>query len=109
MVHRVQQLKNTINVCVHALIQKFLGDASYSNFTGLSRIFSNCVGLMSSRLRRAVSALDLSGYTCSMMMLGESLFCLLPHEDGARVEAILRSHGLTPTTSTLSQSGAHLI
>ncbi|TMI60439.1 hypothetical protein E6H12_10360 [Candidatus Bathyarchaeota archaeon] len=102
-------LKKTINACGQALIQKFLGDASYSNFMTISRKFSNCVGLMSSRLRRAVSALDLSGYTCSMMMLGESLFCLLPHEDGARVEAILRSHGLTPTTSTLSQSGAHLI
>ena len=103
------RLKKTINACGRTLTQTFLLDTSHSNFMGLSRIFSNCVGLMSSRLRRAVSALDLSGYTCSMMMLGESLFCLLPHEDGARLEAILRSHGLTPTTSTLSQSGAYLI
>ena len=102
-------LKRTINACGRTLTRTFLLDASHSNFMTLSRIFSNCVGLMSSRLRRVMSALDLSGFTCSMMMLGESLFCLLPREDVARVEAILRSHLLAPTTSAIARSGAHLI
>ncbi len=102
-------LKKTINACGRALIEKFLRDASYSNFMIISRKFSNCVGLISSRLRRAMNALDSSGFTCSMMMLGESLFCLLPHEDIARVEAILRSHKLTSATSLVARSGARLI
>ena len=102
-------LKKTINACGRALIEKFLRDASYSNFMITSRKFSNCVGLVSSQLRRAMNALESSGFTCSMMMLGESLFCLLPHEDVARVEAILRGHELTPTTSLVARSGARLI
>ena len=101
-------LKKTINACGRALTQTFLLDASHSNVMALSRIFSNCVGLVSSRLRRVMSALDLSGFTCSMMMLGESLFCLLPHEEVTPVEAILRNHALSPTTSTVARSGAHL-
>jgi len=101
-------LKKTINACGRALTQTFLLDASHSNFMALSRIFSNCVGLVSSRLRRVMSALDLSGFTCSMIMLGESLFCLLPHEEVTSVEAILRNHALSPTTSTVARSGAHL-
>jgi pantoate kinase len=102
-------LKKTINACGRALNEKFLRDPSYSNFMIISRKFSNCVGLISSRLRRAINALDSFGFTCSMMMLGESLFCLLPHEDVPQVEAELRSHELTPTTSLVARLGARLI
>jgi len=102
-------LKKEINACGRALIERFLQDVSYSNFMSISRKFSNCVGLISSRLRRAMNALDSSGFSCSMMMLGESLFCLLPREDVGRVEAIFRSHELIPTTSLVAQSGARLI
>jgi pantoate kinase len=102
-------LKKTINACGRALIEKFLRDASHSNFMIISRKFSNCVGLVSPRLGRAMNALDSSGFTCSMMMLGESLFCLLPHEDVAPVEAILRRYELTPATSLVARSGASLI
>jgi len=102
-------LKKTINACGRALIKKFLRNTSYFNFMRISRKFSDCVGLISSRLRRAMNALDSSGFSCSMMMLGESLFCLLPREDVGRVEAIFRSHELTPTTSLVARSGARLI
>ena len=104
-----QHLKKTINACGRALIERFLQDASYSNFMTVSRKFSDCVGLISSRLGRAMNALDSSGFNSSMMMLGESLFCILPREDVRRVEAILRSHELTPTTSSIARSGGRLI
>jgi pantoate kinase len=102
-------LKKTINNCGRALIERFLQDVSYSNFMSMSRKFSNCVGLMSSRLRRAMNTLDSSGFSCSMMMLGESLFCLLPREDVSPVEEIFRSNELTPATSKVARSGARLI
>ena len=102
-------LKKTVNACGRALVRKFLRNASYFNFMRISRKFSDCVGLISSRLRRAMNALDSSGFNCSMMMLGESLFCLLPREDVGRVEAIFRSYELTPTTSLVARSGARLI
>jgi pantoate kinase len=102
-------LKKTINACGRNLTEKFLRNRSYSNFMGLSRTFSNCVGLMSSRLRKVMNALDSSGFSSGMMMLGESVFCLLPSEDVARVEAIFRSHGLKPLVSKVARSGAHLI
>ena len=104
-----QHLKKIINGCGRALVEKFLQDHSYSNFMSISRKFSDCVGLISSRLGRVMNALDLSGFSSSMMMLGESLFCILPLEDAPRVEAILRSHELTPTTSSIARSGGRLI
>ncbi len=102
-------LKKTINACGRAVIEKFLRDNSHSNFMALSRKFSNCVGLMSSRLREVMNALDSSGFSCSMMMLGESLFCLPPRNDIARVEALLRSYELRPVVSRVAQSGARLV
>ncbi len=102
-------LKKEINACGRALVERFLQDVSYSNFMSISRKFSNCVGLISSRLRRAMNALDSSGFSCSMMMLGESLFCLLPREDVSPVEEIFRSNELSPATSKVARSGARLI
>ena len=104
-----QHLKRRINDCGRALIERFLQDSSCSNFMTISRKFSDCVGLMSSRLGRAMHALDSSGFNSSMMMLGESLFCILPHEGVRRVEAIFRSHELTATTSSIARSGGRLI
>ena len=102
-------LKKTINSCGRGLIEKFLRNGSYSNFMTQSRTFSTCVGLMSLRLRRVMNALDSSGFSCSMMMLGESLFCLVPSEDVAGSEAIFRVHELRPVVSKVARSGAHLI
>jgi pantoate kinase len=102
-------LKKTINECGRALIERFIQDVSYSNFMSISRKFSDCVGLVSSRLRRAMNSLDSSGFSCSMMMLGEALFCLLPREDVSRVEEIFRSNEVIPATSKVARSGARLI
>src|SRR5438552_17016588 len=93
-------LKKTINACGQALTQTFLRDASHSNFMALSRIFSICVGLVSSRLRRVMSALDLSGFTCSMMMLGVSLFCIVRSVEVTNVEGYIRYIHLHGTTLT---------
>jgi pantoate kinase len=102
-------LKRTINACGRALVEKFLRDGSYSTFMTISRKFANCVGLISARLRRVMNALDSSGFCCSMMMLGESLFCLLRHQDVEPVDAIFRSHKLRPVISKVARSGARLI
>jgi len=102
-------LKKKINSCGRTIIERFLRDVSYSNFMTISRKFSDCVELISSRSRLVMNALDSSGFSCSMMMLGESLFCLLFREDVGRVQRIFRSHELTPTTSLVAQSGARLI
>lgn len=102
-------LKKTINECGRAQVERFLRESSYSNFMIISRKFSNCVGLVSSRLRRIMKALDSSGLNCSMMMLGESVFCLLPPEDVGSAGAIFRSHGLRPMISKIARSGARLI
>lgn len=104
-----RDLRKTINGCGLALVQKFLRDSSYSNFMSLSRKFSNCVGLVSSRLRRVMSILDSTDFNCSMMMLGESLFCLLPRNDVPRVEAIFRRCQLRPVVSNVARSGARLL
>lgn len=102
-------LSKTVNTCGRTLVGRFLRDSSYSNLMALSRKFSNCVGLASSRLRRVMDNLDSFGVRCGMMMLGESVFCLLPRKDVTRVETIFRSHGLRPVVSRVARSGARLI
>jgi pantoate kinase len=102
-------LKESINACGKALVEKFLQASSHTNFMTLSRKFSICVGLMSSRLRRVMNTLDSFGFDSSMMMLGESLFCLLPRDKVADVVAILRGLELSPVTSKVARSGARLI
>jgi pantoate kinase len=102
-------LKESINACGRAFVEKFLQDSSHSNFMTLSRKFSSCVGLMSSRLMRVMNSLDSFGFESSMMMLGESLFCLLPRDKVADVVAILRGQELSPVTSKVARSGARLI
>jgi pantoate kinase len=104
-----RSIKESINACGRALVENFLQDSSHTNLMTLSRKFSSCVGLMSSRLRRVMKALDSSGFQSSMMMLGESLFCLLPRDKVAHFEAILRSQELAPLTSKVARTGARLI
>ena len=56
-----------------------------------------------------MNALDSFGFESSMMMLGESLFCLLPRDKVVDVVAILRGQELSPVTSKVARSGARLI
>jgi pantoate kinase len=63
------------------LVNKLLSDPSVENFMTLSRTFAEHVGLISKRLRVLLTQADEAGITCSMAMIGETLFTLAtPHQ-----------------------------
>jgi len=102
-------LKNRVNTCGTALIERFDVRHLQTSFMELSRMFADCLSLMSRRLGRVIDRVDSTGFTSSMVMLGESLFCMVPIDDAGEIAGILQAEGLSPTVSDVARSGAHLL
>jgi len=102
-------LKRHVNVCGKGLIERFDRRSPQKSFMILSRVFAECVGLMSQRLSRVIVGLDSMGFKSSMTMLGESVFCLAPKDVVPLVTTFLRRHGMNPHASRIASSGAHLL
>ncbi len=102
-------LKTTINSCSRSLVSKLLSETTSTMFMKLSRKFADCLSLMSKRLIQATDMLEENGITCSMMMLGESLFCLIPYDHVPQVNRVIRRAGLVPVVSKVAESGARMI
>jgi pantoate kinase len=102
-------LKKRVNKCGTELIERFDAEHLQTSFMELSRMFADCLNLMSNRLSRVVNRVDSMGFRSSMVMLGESLFCLAPIDDAGEIADIVLAEGLTPTVSDVARSGAHLL
>jgi pantoate kinase len=102
-------LNKTINNCGKELIARFDPHHAQASFTELSRRFSHCLALMSRRLERIISQLDEAGFKSSMAMLGESLFCIVPHEDASQICKVMEAEHLTPVVTSIAEKGAHLL
>jgi pantoate kinase len=98
-----------VNVCGKRLVESFDKDRLEVSFMELSRKFSDCLNLMSHRLGRLIDRLDSIGFRSSMVMLGESVFCMTPSEEAEQIANVVRGQGLTPTVSSVARSGARLL
>ncbi len=104
-----QRLKTRINFCGRTLISKILRETTDTMFMSLSGRFANCLGLMSNRLTWVTKMLQANCISSSMMMLGESLFCILPVEEVPLAKATMHDAGLIPSVCKVAKSGATLI
>ena len=102
-------LKSRINSCGRSLVSKLLSETTSTMFMTLSSRFADCLSLMSKRLTGATSMLEENGITSSMMMLGESLFCIIPYDYVPKVRTIIRRAGLVPVVCKVARSGATII
>ncbi len=102
-------LKKRVNTCGTELIERFDVGHLQTSFMELSRMFADCLSLMSHRLSRVIDRVESIGFRSSMVMLGESLFCMVPVDDAGEIADILQKEGLTPTVSDIARSGAHLL
>jgi pantoate kinase len=59
------------------LVDKLITQPNSCNFMKFSREFAEHVGLISGRMREVLKDTDKIGLTCSMMMLGESIFSIV--------------------------------
>ncbi len=102
-------LRTRINYCSRTLVSKILRETTDTMFMSLSRRFANCLGLMSHRLIQVMNLLCTNRVRSSMMMLGESLFCILPKDRVPQAKAAIHSVGLIPSICKVAKSGATLI
>lgn len=103
------QLRKRVNTCARTRLSKILGEMTETAFVGLSKTFAVCLGLISSRLGRAMDALYANGISSSMIMLGESLFCILPDDSVSKSLQPFRNSGLAPVVCKIATFGARLV
>jgi pantoate kinase len=102
-------IQKRVNMCGTELIERFDAGQLQTSFMELSRTFADCLSLMTQRLSRVVNRVDSIGFRSSMVMLGESLFCMAPVEETGEIADIVLAEGLVPTVSDVARYGAHLL
>jgi pantoate kinase len=102
-------LKNRINLCGRGLVSLQVKSPETNTFITLSRRFADCLGIFSLRLREAISKMQRKRITSSMMMIGESLFTVVRRELVPEAKSTIRSAGLTPVVSKITERGARVL
>src|SRR6266849_6975980 len=102
-------LRDRVNSCAENLVSRFLKKPDSERFVKFSRSFTDCLSLESARLDHAMKYISGQGFTPSMMMLGESLFCLVDQESVGRATKALTQAGLKPIVSKIAYRGARLV
>ncbi len=102
-------LTSRINGCGKNSIRRFNQTPTYAGFMHISRMFCDCLGLMTDRLSRLIHRLDSAGLRSSMAMLGESAFTIAGHDEISLLTAFVRKEGLTPRVTSVARTGAHLL
>ena len=102
-------LSDRVNSCAENLVSRFLQKPDSERFVKLSRRFTECLSLKSARLDHAMRYLASQGFMSSMMMLGESLFCLVDEESVGKASKALAEARLKPVVSKVAYRGARLV
>jgi pantoate kinase len=87
-----EKLRRKINEFGDRMLHQLNKRPEPQAFMNLSREFSEHVGLISPRIRKVLLETDSKGLTCSMAMLGESLFSLVKREDVEELLKICQKH-----------------
>ena len=74
------------------LVDRFIREPSPDAFLRFSRRFADESGLLTTRLRRVLAETDRTMFTCSMAMIGETAFTLVPREEAQDVVKMFRDH-----------------
>ncbi len=74
------------------LVDRLVRRPTLGNFMVLSRKFSEHTGLISKRLRAVLEEADGAGLTCSMAMLGETVFSIVNRDQAGEVHEIFGKH-----------------
>lgn len=98
-----------VNSCGKTLVARLMKKPRLEAFVGISRIFADCLNMMSPKLRQFVKFMDRAGIMTSMMMIGNAAFTVVPSDDVRAVSMVVRKLGRVPLTSKISLGGAHLL
>jgi pantoate kinase len=84
--------RKRINEYGGELVDELVRHPTASNFMEFSRKFAEHVGLISKRLRAVLEETDNAGLTCSMAMLGETLFSIVNRDQVKEIHKIFSRH-----------------
>ena len=102
-------LSDRVNSCADNFVSRFLRKPDSERFVEFSSRFSECLSLKSARLDHAMKHVATRGFMSSMMMLGESLFCLVDQESVGKASKALAEARLKPVVSKIAYRGARLV
>jgi pantoate kinase len=107
-----EKFRQLINKFGRDLLDRLIAKPKPQAFMALSRKFAEHIGLMSPRVRRILKETDSEGLTCSMAMLGETVFSLVKREQIKDLLKIFRRHASSEhniITSEIDFQGARLL
>jgi pantoate kinase len=84
--------RQRINEFGRDLVDELVRHPTTHNFMESSRKFAEHVGLISKRLRAVLKDTDSAGLTCSMAMLGETVFSIVKRDQVKEVHKIFSKH-----------------
>lgn len=84
--------RQRINELGGKLVDELVRHPTARNFMEFSRKFAEHTGLISKRVRAVLEETDRSGLTCSVAMLGESVFSMVKRDQVKEVQKIFSKH-----------------
>lgn len=94
------------------LVDKLARHPTVRNLMVFSRNFAEYAGLISKRLRAVLEETDSAGFTCSMAMLGETVFSIVRRDQIEEIHKIFNKHAPTESNMILADidfGGARLL
>ena len=107
-----EKFRQRINEFGGELLGRLIAEPKPHVFMGLSREFAEHVGLISPRIRRILTETDSRGLTCSMAMLGETVFTLVERDNLEELLPIFHRHASSEHNIIISEidfQGARLL
>jgi pantoate kinase len=87
------ETRNQINSIGDHLVERIIADPTIETFVECSRAFSDEIGLKTQRVENALDELERAGLVdSSMVMLGDSVFCLCEESDSFVAQRILSKY-----------------
>ena len=104
--------RNRINTIGDELVSRIINNPTIDSFVQNSRDFSDTIGLKTDRVASALEDLESSGFVnSSMVMLGDSVFCLCDETETPQAQEILSKYWNKSDVSVagISESGGRLL
>jgi pantoate kinase len=106
------ETREQINTIGDHLVERIIADPTIETFVECSRTFSDEIGLKTQRVKNAIEDLERAGLVdSSMVMLGDSVFCLCEENDTFVAERILSKYwdSSQVSVSKIAPEGGRLI
>jgi len=107
-----EEIRHRINESGKKTIDKLIAHPNPTDFMVFSRSFAEEIGLISPRMRKVLIETDSMGITCSMAMLGETIFSLIKRNETEELFETFCRHAPSKNSAFIAKidfKGARLV